>query len=395
MGTLTSRTVNNVITNGKDETYYTIRRDNGDLVASTYDYTEAQNYLRYANQADAEDKANAADGDSVEKDDTQEIKEQESMPTLSPTEDDEAPENKGDLMLSGQDTNSFATDKAKSYPSTESADQKTDSSNKVDASTITKVDINAMSAEAPKVNVKSLATAAGGIQNASADITAAASEASLTSAAEIVAEYTTKFISLPLSIPGKIAEKTAERFNKSKGDKDKNGNEYNPVKIDMGEAMKKFVTPNESLTEEESKKDDEKNKNKVIDKTQEKAKKAKESVSKIIDKSSETLGEIMTHTLEGIKWVQENVNKELSRAENNVRKELNNAYVQAEKDVDNFCEGEGEKIAVRLIKQYNKTIEDAAKNVVDKQNKAKSKATIKGKAAIQKAKLKIFAMLGL
>ena len=319
--------------------------------------------------------------------------------------------NKGDLLLSTQNTNSFVTNKAKSYSSTESADQQTElsnkssennSKNKVDSNsiaaesgTITKVDANAMTEEASKIDIESMSSAAGGIQNATGNIALAASSISASTVTELVAEYTTKFIALPLAVPTKITEKTAERFNKSKGDKDKNGEEYDPVKIDIGEAMKILTTSNESQSEDKSKEIDEKNKNKIIDETKEKANKVKESVTKVIDKSAKTIDEIMTHALEGAAWVQQQVDKEISRVENNVRKELDTAYKKAEDDINNFCEGEGEKIATRLIKQYNNTIMAAAKNTIDAQNKAKSKASIKSKAAIQKAKLKIFAMIGL
>ena len=202
-------------------------------------------------------------------------------------------------------------------------------------------------------------------------------------------------VSLPLSISTRIAKYTGERIAKSKGDKDENGNEYDPVKLSIGDVMSKFTDSNEDQIKKQEDETDEKNKNNAADKAKQKAQKYIESANKLIEKSNNAIGKIMEHAAEGVEWVQTNLNKEAERAEKNIRDGLDEGYQSVEKDIDKFSKGEGEKIAVKLIKEYNKLIEEQAKNIVDEKNKAKSKATIKGKAAIQKAKLKLFALIGL
>ena len=66
-----------------------------------------------------------------------------------------------------------------------------------------------------------------------------------------------------------------------------------------------------------------------------------------------------------------------------------------EKDIDDFCQDEGDKIGSNIVRLYNKELEKQAKKIVDEKKKVEKKAKIKANAAIQKAKLKIFALIGL
>lgn len=411
MGRIEHKNVNDTIS-GETVHFYKVVRDDGSLVGTSYEWEEAKEYLKIANELDKAEKEkqqlqmdnSSSSSDSTVDSDYMSTSINDSSTVIEngseydQDSEDDVPDNKGILLTTGQKTNSFATDKIKSYQSTESADQvkeeKTESLNTQNETSDSNPEKSSDNRKS-KVDVKSISQNAGGIQNAVSDLITTVTSVSTLTITELINEYTNKFINLPLTVPSKISENTIERFNKSKGDKDKNGNEYNPVKIDMGEAMKSFIIPSESQIEEKSKEIDEKNKNKIIDETKDKANKVKASVTKVIDKSTQAINDIMSHTLEGIDWVQQQVDNEISKVENNVKKELNTAYKKAEDDINNFCEGEAEKIATRMIKQYNNTIMNTAKNIVDNQNKAKTKATIIANAAIQKSKLKIFALLGL
>ena len=299
-------------------------------------------------------------------------------------------ESKNDLLQLGQNTNTMATGKPKKYKTT---DAKEDSSKPQESQKLNTQ--GAMNVVGAGVTVAALATNANGIQNAVEDITAAAVGEIASKTGEIIREYSTKFVSLPMTIPTKIVQYTGERIAKSKGDKDENGNEYNPVKASLSDIMSKYTDPVEGQIKKEKDETDEKNKNKAADNAKQKAQKFIESANKLIEKSNEAIGKIMEHSAEGVEWVQINLNKEISRVEKNIRDGLEAGYKSIESDIDVFCKGEGEKIAVKLIKEYNKTIEEQAKKITDNKNKVEKKAKIKADAAIQKAKLQLFALIGL
>ena len=297
-------------------------------------------------------------------------------------------ESKSKLLLSGQNTNTMATGNPKVYKSTDAHE---DSSNESQ-----KPNINgAMSLVGSGVAVASIVNNAGDISKAGEQITAAAIAAVANKTTEIIGEYSTKFVSLPLSIPSKITQYTTERFNKTDNDKDENGNKYDPVKKSLGDALKLFNTNSEELNENEDNIRNEINNNKTIDNAKKKAQEFIVSANKIIEKSNEAIGKIMEHSAEGVDWLQKNIDKEISRAESNIKDNLENGLKTISKDIDLYCKNEGNKIGSKLVSKYNKLLEEQAKDIVDKKNKAESKAKIKANASIQKAKLKIFALIGL
>lgn len=308
-------------------------------------------------------------------------------PAFIPDEIEIVKESKFPLLDEGKPTNSFATNEPKEYPATDSADP-------VSEDTPSAAESAATIAGAG-LAVAAMAENAGGIANAAGDIAAAAVEAMTAQTTAIIAEYAAKFAALPLSIPTGIASKTTERFNKSKGDKNKNGEDYDPIKLSLSDFMSKLGTPVEDQSEESDKKQNEKKKNKAVENAQKKLKKASDSANKILAKSAKVIGDIMTHTLEGAAWIQEQLDKEVSRAVKNVTNELETAYKDVKEDIDTFCENEGDKIGTKLVKQYNNLLEDKAKDIIDKQNKIKTQATVKANAAVQKVKLKLFALIGL
>ena len=129
------------------------------------------------------------------------------------------PDYKFSRMQNGEATNSFSTNEAQEYKEPNAAES---------AATIV----------GSGVMVAAIVENAEDMGAAAEQVAAAAVGAMTSKVTEVISEYTVKFASLPLSIPGKIASKTSERVGKVKGDKDDNGNEYNPVKITMSEAMK-------------------------------------------------------------------------------------------------------------------------------------------------------------
>lgn len=385
---------------------YKVVDNEGSVLYQGDSETKARNTYKDAKREEVEQAAEAADGNAAASSSSSSSSKSSSSDASAPDDspgtstsapayestDDtvDAPDPKIAPLEAGEPTNTMATGNPKEYKST---DAKEDSSKPKESQ---KLNVKgAMSVVGAGVAVAALATNAGGIKNAAEDIAVAAAGAIASKAGEIIGEYSSKFVSLPLSIPTRIAKYTGERIAKSKGDKDENGVEYDPVKLSIGDVMSKFTDSNEDQIKKQEDETDEKNKNNAADKAKQKAQKYIESANKLIEKSNDAIGKIMEHAAEGVDWVQTNLNKEAERAEKNIRDGLDKGYQSVEKDIDKFSKGEGEKIAVKLIKEYNKLIEEQAKNIVDEKNKAKSKATIKGKAAIQKAKLKLFALIGL
>ena len=85
---------------------------------------------------------------------------------------------------------------------------------------------------------------------ASAAIASAVNDAIANKAVAIAAEYSAKMIALPASIPGRIAGYTSARIGKSKGDTDRNGQPYDPVKLSLGDVMPQMTSPVEDLDED-------------------------------------------------------------------------------------------------------------------------------------------------
>ena len=141
----------------------------------------------------------------------------EEASTLAPVEEETASDTKIELLLAGEPPNTMATGNPKPYTTTEAHE---DSSQPKEASSSSSSSSSsaqgAMGLVGAGVTVAALATNAGGIKNAAADIAAAAAGAIASKAGEIVGEYSAKFVSLPLSIPSRIAKYTGERFGKCK-----------------------------------------------------------------------------------------------------------------------------------------------------------------------------------
>ena len=93
--------------------------------------------------------------------------------------------------------------------------------------------------------------------------------------------------------------------------------------------------------------------------------------------------------------MQQNVDKEIARAIKNIKQELETGYKKIEKDIDDFAQDEGDKIGANAVRLYNKELEKQAKKNVDNKKKTEKKAKIKTDALVQKAKLQIFALIGL
>ena len=217
------------------------------------------------------------------------------------------PDYKYSLMRTGQPTNSFSTNEPKEYKEPNAVES---------AATIV----------GSGVAVAAMVENAGDLASAAEQVAAAAVSAMTSQVTSIISEYAAKFATLPLSIPGGIASKTAERIGKSKGDLDRDGNEFDPVKMSLSDMMKKFTSPTENQNDAIADAADEAKKSKKIKNIQEKLKKASDSANKILAKSAEVISEIMTHAIEGPAWLQQQIDKEVSRAVQNVTKELDTAY---------------------------------------------------------------------
>ena len=312
----------------------------------------------------------------------------EPAPAWTPMIEPIPPENKISPLLAGEPPNSMATGNPKEYPSTETADPENESPD-------CPAPVAMASIAGSGVAVAAMVESAGSMGAAAGDIAAAAAAAIAERCASVLAEYSAKLIALPASVPGRIANYTAERIGKTKDDLDDLGKEFYPVKLSIGDFAKYFTSATEDIAKEAEDKANEKLKNDKIDEAKKKASKFVESANKIAAKSAETINQIMTHAIEGAEWIQKNIDKEVQRAEKNIRQELETGYKKVEKDIDEFSKSEGYKIGAQVVGLYNDTIHKQAKKLEDEKKKAVSQAKIKADQLIQKAKLQLFAIIGL
>lgn len=328
-------------------------------------------------------------------------------------------ESKFDKLNNGEPTSTFSTGNpidpqegmesntgSSNNSPTNSTETNTSSTSTSNSSRTIKSSVSDLNAQRKALGTTAMETVGSGVMVAStimglkdtAEITAKLTEVALAAAVEratqALTEYGTKFIMLPTTIPTKISNATQERISKTKGDKDKNGNEYDPVKISIGDALKSLSNDIEDLTKLDAETLDLNIKNKKIDEIKEKLQKATLSAQEKLEKGNAAIQKIVSHVGEGVEWLQQNIDKEISRIDYNIRTELETAYNKAESSINTFCESEGDKIGTRIVKEYNNLIGKQAKKLDDEKKKAVKQAKIKTNAAIQKAKLKIFAMLG-
>ena len=311
----------------------------------------------------------------------------EPAPAFTPMSEFAPPDTRWAPFSIGMPPNSMALGNPKKYPGTDTADPENSGPDYPDP----------IHSEEKKseVDVKSIMDNVGDAAAAAAAVAAAVNDAIANKAVSLVAEYTAKMIALPALIPMKIANYTSARVEKTKGDIDRNGQPYEPVKLSLRNFMPQMTTPIEDLDESKKEDNNEKKKNKKEDEAKKKASKFIESAQKIASKSAETVAKITSHIAEGAEWVQQNVDKEIARAEKNITQELETGYKKIEKDIDDFCQDEGDKIGSNIVRLYNKELEKQAKKIVDEKNKVEKKAKIKADALIQKAKLQLFALIGL
>ena len=235
----------------------------------------------------------------------------------------------------------------------------------------------------------------GDLQDAIEKLSAAALGAISEKTGKLIGEYSTKFIELPASIPSKISKASIDRFNLTKEDAKKIGENTLEIKMSLSDMLDNYEKNAESLFEDLNKQSDEAIKNKKIDEQKGKLKNIINTANEYINTANENIKEILTHVEEGAEWLQLNLNREINRAEKVVKDQLETGYKSAEKSIDTFCQNEGNKIGEKMVAQYNKAIKLAAQEINNAKQKSITKAKITSKASAQKAKLQIYAMLGL
>lgn len=235
----------------------------------------------------------------------------------------------------------------------------------------------------------------GDLQDAIEKLSAAALGAISEKTGKLIGEYSTKFIELPASIPSKISKASIDRFNLTKEDAKKIGENTLEIKMSLSDMLDNYEKNAESLFEDLNKQSDEAIKNKKIDEQKGKLKNIINTANEYINAANENIKEILTHVEEGTEWLQLNLNREINRAEKVVKDQLETGYESAEKSIDTFCQNEGNKIGEKMVAQYNKAIKLAAQEINNAKQKSITKAKITSKASAQKAKLQIYAMLGL
>lgn len=202
-----------------------------------------------------------------------------------------------------------------------------------------------------------------------------------------IAEFTTKSTTLATSIPGKIADKSIERFNstdKSKGE----------TKLSVGEILGNLAKNKEDRISEESEKTDEKIKTSKIDELKKSTSETLTKAKEFIQQANDEIYKVMEYAAEGPAYIAQQMSNKIESIQQNIEKTLNDQYKIVEDNINTFCEGEGNKIGEKLVQEYNNLIDKAAKATFEKTNNAKTQGIVKGTTAIQEAKLKLFALIG-
>jgi len=195
-----------------------------------------------------------------------------------------------------------------------------------------------------------------------------------------------------------------ERFNKTKEDKDENGQSFEPVKTTLDEELQKLQKTEEEIQEQSDKeeeksqeqldKEEEKRKkeeNKKAKKEAKQKKKEQRQKEKDAKKAKKETAYVQGNAMSIASTVGKAKDKEIDAYQ-----QLSNEKLKEYKNtIEEKAKQRGYEQAVKDIKKYNKQLEKQAKNIFNKQKKNESKAKVKAKAAIQKAKLQIAAMLGL
>ena len=202
-----------------------------------------------------------------------------------------------------------------------------------------------------------------------------------------IAEYTTKGATLVTSIPNKIASKSIERFN-STDEKD------GEIKQNIGDVLSKLAINKEDIIKKLSEKNDEEIKSNKISEVQKSVGETINKAKDFIQKANDEIYKVMEYAAEGPDYIARQMTNKINSIEENIKNVLNDQYKTVESTVNTFCEGEGKKIGARLVKEYNNIIDKSAKQIFEKTENTKTKVLVKADEAIQTAKLKLFALIG-
>lgn len=202
-------------------------------------------------------------------------------------------------------------------------------------------------------------------------------------AGKLIGEYTGKGASLVGSIPGKIAQAAADKFNEP------------GVKLSISDVLDELMKDIEDITKEQAEKNEAECKSNKINEVKENITKGVTTAKKFVDDATEDLNKIVEYALEGSEWMAEHMTKKIENTTQNIKKTLDEQYTNIEKNVNEFCKGEGDKIGMKLVELYNNGIRKAAHKVKDLKDTTMSKTSITAISSIQKAKLNIMSMTGI
>lgn len=220
------------------------------------------------------------------------------------------------------------------------------------------------------------------LQEVAQQLMAAAAAKITEESAKLTAEFAVKNATLLASIPGKISSAASDKLNEP------------GAKKELGDVLADLNKNREDIEEEKSKKMDEENQKKTLDDTKEKAAEGANKVKEFMENANAELEKIVGYAAEGPDYVADQLTKKINSVLDNIKKTLDESYNNNEKKLNEYCQGEGEKIGTRMVESYNNTVDKAAKKIKDDKDKAMASTEIKAKSAIQKAKLQLMALVG-
>lgn len=192
-----------------------------------------------------------------------------------------------------------------------------------------------------------------------------------------------------------MAEFRLERFNSD--NVEKYGEEF--VKTTLSKELQKLATSAEAEQEKKEVKAEEEQEKKdadVVEKGDAEAKKKKEKKKKNQNTKSEKNKKQRKKAMRGdAKTIAISVGKQLDADIDNYQNVVSEEYTKFEEQIMNTCRQRGEQLGKNDVEKYNKVIRAAAKKTYEVKEKTIKQAEIKAKALVQKAKLKLGAMLGL
>lgn len=212
--------------------------------------------------------------------------------------------------------------------------------------------------------------------------------------AEIEAKYDAMLAALPAKKDLWIQQARLDRFNSD----DVNKYKESGIKITMSQALNLANTLLEKIQEKNEKIADEKVENNLTKNINDNINISKQSAKSKQQEYAQKSKEQLEKINKNIKDIEEAARQIANKYDKNIDEfeaDQLKKYIIAESTAREWAQSIGEPRGAEDVAKYNEALMKVAQKIVKDQQKAKTKAEIVKKSLIQKAKLKLGALLGL